>query len=211
MGRELIETWVIPFVTILFVVDPLAVIPAFLAMTTNDGPEQRRLAARKAALASFLILAGFGLAGGALFKVFGVTLPAFRVAGGIILGLSALEMLRADMPTRGTREEIKEGVEKADVAITPLAMPLLAGPGAISTVMVLTHRAPTWMEAVPVYLSLAVTGLLTLVLLTVSERLHRLLGRTGINVLGRIMGLVLATLAVQFILDGLRDSGLLQR
>jgi multiple antibiotic resistance protein len=209
--RDILEIWGIPFVSIFFVVDPLAVIPAFLSMTADDPPQRRRAAALKASIAAFLILAGFAAAGGLFFKAFGVTLPAFRIAGGIILGLSALEMLRADMPTRGTPAEIREGVEKPDVAVTPLAMPLLAGPGAIATVMVLTHRAPTWRHEVPVYAAILATTVLTFVLLRLSERLNRLLGRTGINVLGRLMGLVLAALSVQFILDGLRDSGLLAR
>src|SRR5258705_4166896 len=135
------ESWVVPFVTIFFIVDPLAVIPAFLTMTAADSPEGRRAMAVQGSVACVVILVLFASAGGVIFKIFGVTLPAFRVAGGIILGLSALEMLRAQRPTRESEAEIREGVEKADVAITPLAIPMLAVPGAISTLVVFLDRA----------------------------------------------------------------------
>jgi multiple antibiotic resistance protein len=206
---SLIDSWLIPVVTIFFIVDPLATIPAFLTMTAGDSMEKRRAMALKAAIAATLILVVFAAAGGLILRLFGITLPAFRVAGGIILGLSAIEMLRADRPSRETQEEIREGIEKVDISITPLAIPLLAGPGAISTVMVLTHRAATWSAGLPVYFAIVLTGAATYVLLSFSGHLQRVLGKTGIHVMSRIMGLVLATIAVQFVLDGVRDGGYL--
>jgi multiple antibiotic resistance protein len=157
-----------------------------------------------------LILALFASAGGLIFKIFGITLPAFRIAGGVILGLSALEMVRAERRTRETREEVAEGVEKEDAAITPLAIPMLAGPGAISTVLVLVNRAGSWTGAIPIYSAILMVGVATFLSLRGSEPFHRLLGKTGINVLSRLMGLVLATVAVQFILDGLKEAGILR-
>lgn len=204
---SLLDAWLIPLVSIFFIVDPLATIPSFLTMTADDPPDRRRAMALKAAIASTVILVVFAASGGLIFKLFGVTLPAFRVAGGIVLGLSALEMLRANRPSRETEEEIREGIDKVDISITPLAIPLLAGPGAISTVMVLTHEAPSWRAVVPVYVAIGLTGIATYVLLRYSARLRQALGKTGIHVLSRIMGLVLATIAVQFVLDGLRGGG----
>lgn len=204
---SVLDAWLIPLVSIFFVVDPLATIPAFLTMTADDPPRKRSAMALKAAIASTVILVVFAASGGLIFRLFGVTLSAFRVAGGIVLGLSAIEMLRADRPSRETEEEIREGIDKVDISITPLAIPLLAGPGAISTVMVLTHQASSWSAAVPVYVAIALTGIATYVLLSYSTLLQRLLGKTGIHVLSRIMGLVLATIAVQFVLDGLRWGG----
>jgi multiple antibiotic resistance protein len=209
MGPVL-DTWIIPITSILFVVDPFAVIPTFLTMTAADDPARRRHIALRAALGCTLILALFASAGGLIFKIFGITLPAFRIAGGVILGLSALEMVRAERRTRETREEVAEGVEKEDAAITPLAIPMLAGPGAISTVLVLMNRNSGWSHAVPIYMAIGVTGVATFLTLRASEAFHRLLGRTGINVLTRLMGLVLATVSVQFILDGLREAGLIR-
>ena len=205
-----VDSWLIPLVSIFFIVDPLAAIPAFLTMTAGDSLTKRRAMALKASIASTAILLVFATAGELIFRLFGVTLPAFRVAGGIVLGLSAAEMLRAQRPSRETQEEIREGIEKVDVSITPLAIPLLAGPGAISTVMVLTHRSASWSDALPVYVAVLLTGIATYVLLSFSAFLQRALGKTGIHVLSRIMGLVLATIAVQFVLDGLRAGGSLR-
>jgi multiple antibiotic resistance protein len=204
------QTWILPIISIFFIVDPLAVIPTFLTMTGDETPEQRRRTALKASLACTLILAGFASAGGLLFRIFGITLPAFRIAGGIILGISALEMVRAERRSRETREEVAEGVEKQDSAITPLAIPMLAGPGAISTVIVLMNRATDWTQAIPIYSAIVAAGIGTFLALRGSEPFHRLLGKTGINVLSRLMGLVLATVSVQFVLDGLKEAGLLK-
>lgn len=204
------EIWIVPFISILFIVDPLAVIPTYLAMTENDTLARRGRIALKAAIATSAILAMFASAGGLIFKVFGVTLPAFRIAGGVILGLSAIEMIRAERRSRETHEEVVEGTEKTDVAVTPLAIPMLAGPGAISTVMVLMDHAPKWNQSLPIYAAIVATGVATFLVLRASVVFHRVLGQTGINVLSRLMGLVLATVAVQFILDGLRDVGLLR-
>lgn len=205
------DTWILPIISIFFIVDPLAVIPSFLTLTADDTVSRRRRTALKAAIACTLILAGFAAAGGFILKLFGITLPAFRIAGGIVLGLSALEMLRAERRSRETKEEVAEGTEKNSAAITPLAIPMLAGPGAISTVMVLANRATGWSQTLPVYTAILGAGLATFLVLRASELLNKGLGKTGINVLSRIMGLVLATVAVQFILDGLREAGILTR
>lgn len=205
---HIFEEWIIPVVSIFFIVDPLAAIPTFLTMTAHDSPERRRAMASKASIATVLILALFASAGGLIFKFFGITLPAFRIAGGVVLGLMALDMLRAQRTTRETKDEIQEGVDKPDVAITPLAMPMLAGPGAISTVMVLMNKATPWTASIPIFAAIAITGLLTFLLLRGSELIVRVLGKTGINIMSRLMGLVLATIAVQFILTGLAEAGL---
>jgi multiple antibiotic resistance protein len=204
------EIWILPIISIFFIVDPLAVIPSFLTLTADDTSSRRRRIALKASVACTLILASFASAGGLIFRIFGITLPAFRIAGGIILGLSALEMVRAERRSHETREELEEGAEKYSAAITPLAIPMLAGPGAISTVIVLMDRAKGWPQIIPVYTAILGAGIATYVVLRASEPFHRMLGKTGINVLSRIMGLVLATVAVQFILDGFRDAGLLK-
>ncbi|HYV20833.1 MAG TPA: MarC family protein, partial [Verrucomicrobiae bacterium] len=193
-------------VSVLFIVDPLAAVPAFLTMTEGDREERRRDMALKAAIVSTGILILFATAGSVVLRIFGVTLPAFRIAGGVILGLSALEMLRAERPSRETPGEIREGIEKPDISITPLSIPLLAGPGAISTVMVLAPANHTWRASLPVYVAILLTGFATWMLLSRSAALQKILGTTGIHVMSRLMGLVLATMAVQFILDGLRAA-----
>jgi multiple antibiotic resistance protein len=138
--------------------------------------------------------------------VFGITLPAFRIAGGFILWLVAMDMLRAQRSTQETPAEIVEGQEKEDVALTPLAMPMLAGPGAISTVMVLAGQARGVAQVTAVYGSIVLTAVACWITLRVGERVITRLGRTGIRIATRLMGLLLAAVAVQFVLTGIRDA-----
>jgi multiple antibiotic resistance protein len=194
--------------SILFVVDPPGALPAYLAMTEGDDAVKRRRTARKAALAATFVLAAFAAGGHWLFGLLGLTMPAFQIAGGLILFLVALDMMRAQRPTKEGPGEVSEGRAKEDIAITPLAVPLLAGPAALSTVATLMSQAPGWVEASVIYLSIAVTGAVIFVTLRLAEPLFRLLGKTGIQVLGRILGLVLAGIAVQFVLNGLRAAGI---
>jgi multiple antibiotic resistance protein len=196
----------ITFTSILFIVDPVALIPTYLAITQGETPEQRRRTAMRACIAAMILLVVFGIAGRLIFRVFGITLPAFRIAGGLILWFVALDMLRGNRTTQESSEEIAEGQEKDDVAITPLAMPMLAGPGAISTVMVLAGQARTVSQHVVVYLSGVLTAFLSWLSLRAGERLVVVLGQTGIRVMTRIMGLLLAAVATQFIITGVRDA-----
>ena len=193
--------------SILFVVDPWGALPAYLVMTENDDEEKRRRTARKAALAAALVLAGFAAGGHWVFRVLGLTLPAFQIAGGLILFLVALDMMRAQRPTKEGPAEVGEGKVKEDVAITPLAVPLLAGPAALSTVATLMSEARDWAETMVVYLAVVVTGIVTYLTLLTAGPLFHVLHKTGIQVLGRILGLVLAGIAVQFVLNGLRNAG----
>ncbi|HYS10127.1 MAG TPA: MarC family protein [Myxococcales bacterium] len=192
---------------IFFVVDPMGVIPIFMAMTRDDSPQKRREMARRACIVAFFVLTLFAVAGTLIFKVFGVTLGAFKVAGGVLLLLTSLEMLRAQpQRTRVTPEEARESAEKEDVAIVPLAIPLLAGPGSIATVTALMGRAGRKAFAVPVILSIALTCLASYLMLVAADRISQFLGVTGLNVMNRVIGLIIGALAVQFMFDGIRDT-----
>ena len=196
----------VTFTSILFLVDPIAVVPTFLAITQGETVERRQATARRACLAATILLVVFAAAGNLIFRAFGITLPAFRIAGGAILWLVAMDMLRGERPTQESAEEIDEGIRKEDVAFTPLAMPLLAGPGAISTVMVLAGQARTPARAAVVYASIVVTLLISWILLRLGDRVMMRFGQTGIRVIMRIMGLMLAAVAVQFIVTGIREA-----
>jgi len=195
--------------SILFVIDPVGAVPAFLIMTETDDAPKRRDIARRASLYTTLTLAVFAALGRVLLRMFGLTLPAFQVAGGLILFLVALDMLRARRPTQEGPGEVSEGREKDDPALTPLTIPMLAGPAALSTVVTLMSQAPGPAGAAIVYAAIALAGLGILGTLRLAEPLYRALGRTGIHVLSRLFGLLLAAIAVQFVLDGLRASGVL--
>jgi multiple antibiotic resistance protein len=196
----------VTFTSILFLVDPIAVVPTFLAITQGESEERRRVTARRACLAAAILLVVFAAAGNLIFRAFGITLPAFRIAGGAILWLVAMDMLRGERPTQESEAEIDEGIRKEDVALTPLAMPMLAGPGAISTVMVLSGQARTPARTAVIYASIVVTMLISWIMLRVGDRVMSHFGQTGIRVIMRIMGLLLAAVAVQFVVTGIREA-----
>ena len=189
--------------TLLLVVDALAAVPLFLSMTESDSTEYKRRTAFRAALAAGIVLAAFGAMGGLIFRVLRISLGAFRIAGGVLLFLLAVDMLRAQRSRQRTSpEEEAEGVERPDVSIFPLAIPMLAGPGATSTVMVLVSRAHRAWQYLVVFGAILLTQLISYAVLRGAVRVERRLGRTGMNVLQRVMGLILAATAVQFVVDG---------
>jgi len=195
------------FTSILFIVDPFAVIPSFLAMTARDTPQQRRVLARRGAWTCAITLTAFALGGSMIFKIFGITIGAFKIAGGVLIGLNALDMVQARRSQqRETAVEKAEGIEKEDIGIMPLGVPMLAGPGAISTVMVLALGAKSAAATTAVYASIVLTALITFLVLAAASLVERRLGQTGMRILTRLMGLVLCAIAVQFIVDGIKLS-----
>jgi multiple antibiotic resistance protein len=205
--RELLSFSLLSLSAIFFVVDPMGVIPIFVAMTRNDSEAKKADMAFRASVAAFGILTSFAIAGTFIFRVLGVTLGAFKVAGGILLLITSIEMLRATQArTRVSPEEEHEGAEREDVAIFPLAIPLLAGPGSIATVTALMGRAGKILYAIPVVLSIAITCAAAYAMLRAAGRISRLLGVTGLSVMNRVIGLIIGAIAVQFIFDGLRDT-----
>jgi multiple antibiotic resistance protein len=206
---DLAQFALVAFTSILFLVDPIAVIPAYLAFTRTDSMSHRRKTATVACIAAAIALLIFPAARDLILRAFGITLPAFRIAGGLILWFVAMDMLRAERPTQVGQPELSEGEQKQDVALTPLAVPMLAGPGAMSTVMVLSAQARTPMHSAVVYASILVTMVLSWLTLRAADRLFMRIGTTGIRVTTRLMGVLLAAIAVQFVLTGVRDAQLL--
>lgn len=206
-AAEIFSFSLVTFTGIFTVVDPLSAVPVFVAMTSQLDRAERDRIAQRASFAATGILAAFALAGGLLFKFFGVTLPAFKIAGGILLLLMSIDMLRAQPSrTRTSPEENAERSAREEIAIFPLATPLLAGPGSIATTMVFMGRSTAWWQAIPVLLAIVVTGFLSYLTLRGAGLVDRWLGRTGMNVLNRVMGLILAAIAIQFVLDGLAGA-----
>jgi multiple antibiotic resistance protein len=208
---QILEFVLLAVTSVFFLVDPFAVIPMFLAITADSPESERRQMARRSAWTCGILLSVFAIAGSLIFKMFGITLPAFKIAGGIILLQIGLDMLQASRSaTKATPEEEQEGAEKADASIIPLGMPMLAGPGAISTVMVLVGESHTvWQHAV-VYGTIILTAYASYLVLAGADRVRRYLGETGIRIMTRLMGLLLVALAVQFVANGLTDFGLLK-
>ncbi len=190
------------FSSLFVIVDPMASIPAFLAMTPRDTPEQRRSMARLACLVAAGVLLTFAVIGKWIFQYLGITLPAFQMAASLVLLLVALDMIRAQRSrVNETAEETLAGTEKDDIAITPLAIPMLAGPGAISTAILLHNQATGWEQYVALYLCiLAVCGASYLIL-RISAKGMDWLSPIAMKITTRIMGLLLAALAFQFLIN----------
>jgi multiple antibiotic resistance protein len=204
--RDLFTLSLVAFSAVFFVVDPLAVLPVFLAITASETPAQKRATALRAAITCGITLTVFAAAGSLIFRFFGITLGAFKIAGGVLLFLVALDMMQArPSRTRSTPEEEKEGAAKADVAIIPLAIPLLSGPGSIATVMVLMSRHSQAVYAIPVFVAIVLTAIITWIMLRGAEWMERRLSKTFMNVVTRVMGLILAAVAVEFVINGIKD------
>jgi multiple antibiotic resistance protein len=203
----LLRYTLVSFGSLFSIVDPFAAVPIFLALVgAQPRPAQGRTALRASATC-FVVLAVFGAAGGLIFSFFGITLEAFKIAGGILLFGVGLEMMRAKRSdTRATTEEALEAETKDDVGLIPLGLPLLSGPGAIATVMVLVEQADGMAKRVSLFAVIGAISLITFLILRSAGFVARILGTTGINVVGRVMGLILSAVAMQFVIEGVRKA-----
>ena len=187
------------------IVDPLAVVPAFLAMTPNDTPEQRVRTARLACCVTAGVMLAFSIAGQLIFKFMGITMPAFQIAASILLLIVALDMVRAQRSrVQETHEETRAGTEKTDIAVTPLAIPMLAGPGAISTTVLLQNEAKTIPQHIALYGCILAVSFVSYLVLRVAARGTRWLNPIMMSIAIRIMGLLLAAVAIQFMLNAIK-------
>ncbi|MDB4941641.1 MAG: multiple antibiotic resistance (MarC)-related protein [Labilithrix sp.] len=193
------------FSAVFSVADPLGLVPVYLAMTAGWAPARRRRTAVVASGAMFVTLTLFAAVGPSILHFFGLSLGAFRIAGGCLLFLMAVDMLRAQPALkRTTPEELAES-HHGDIAIFPLAFPMLAGPGAIANAMMQTSRVEAVWEKTAIYIAIGLASVATLIVLLVASFAEKRLGKTGLSVLERVMGLMLAAIAVQFIVDGVGD------
>jgi multiple antibiotic resistance protein len=195
------------FISLFVIIDPPGNVFPYLALSAGHSPEAARDLARRACLYSFTILALFILLGRYVLKFLGISLPAFQIAGGLILFRIAFDMLegRGHFNRLDTSSSLN-AADYRDIALTPLAVPLLSGPGAITTVMVLSSRAPSPLEDGLLLLALTIVMVGTYLFFRAGEGLLRLLRENGLRLLTRLMGLILAALAAQFILQGLQGA-----
>jgi multiple antibiotic resistance protein len=191
--------------SLLAIINPLSAMPMYLALTDGYTPERRGRTVRSAMLTALAVLVVFALLGGAIFQLFGITIHAFRIAGGIIffgIGTDMLQAKRSRVKT--TEEEELEGLGKGEVGVTPLGIPMISGPGAITTVMVLMTQARSPATIGIVFAAIVVVLAITWATLHAAPRLVGFFGQTGLNVMTRIMGLLVTVIAVQYIVDGAR-------
>lgn len=199
----LIEYILLSFGSLFAIINSVAAVPAFLAMTAKDTVKHRHRLARVACTTCAGVLLSFALLGQLIFKIFGITMPAFQIAGGLILLLVAMDMLRARRsPLQETRSETLEASRKADIAITPLAIPMLSGPGAISTVVVLSSQATGLIQQISIYICIVLASLASYAVFHVaSSGAAKWLSPIAMKIIERLMGLLLAATAIQFVLN----------
>ena len=194
------------FVTLFVIIDPIGLTPIFLALTQGATAHERRSIALRAALTAMFILALFAAFGEAVLGFAGISMAAFRVAGGVLLFLTALDML-FERRTKRRENQGEEATEVEDPSIFPMSIPLIAGPGSIATVILLAGQKPG-LEGFGLVMCVVIAVLLLMLAMFLASGLfERALGKTGINVVTRLLGMLLAALSVQFVLDGLRDFG----
>lgn len=203
-----LNTFFYAVVALLVIVDPPGTAVVFAAMTPHDTQAERNSQARRACLLAFVVLAVFGLAGESLLASLGIGLPAMRVAGGILLFITAADMVRGKHALRDTDQERQAAIRTdEDIAIFPLGIPLIAGPGGMTTMVVLhSHAGGDPWKILSIEAAVALSIGLTFVCLLGAKWIARALGETGASVAGRILGVLLAALAVQIGLDGLKQA-----
>ena len=196
------------FVTLFVIIDPIALVPLFIALTRGMTQAQRITIGLRACVIAVVLLTLFGLFGDALLRTIGISMPAFRISGGLLLFITALDML---FERRTQRREGQQAEAHHDPSVFPLATPLLAGPGAFTTMILLVNNTPAtgMFHTVIILLVMIVVIISAFLMFLAAGFIERLLGRTGIVVITRLLGMLLAALSVQFVLDGIRGTGLI--
>ncbi len=202
--NSLFDFAILCFASLFVIVDPIGLIPAFLVMTQENTAQERVHMAWLASIVTFIILLLSFFFGQKLLQAFGITLPAFEIAGGVILLFVALDMLQARRTAvKETQEEKAEGITKEDVAVTPMAIPMLAGPGAITAVILLANKSEGVYYQAVLLGNIAAVSLFTFLILRFVAMRSTILSVIALKIMTRLMGLLLAAIAVQFILNGI--------
>lgn len=188
------------FVSVIVIVDPFAMVPIYLSLTERFSPAENRHTRKKATLIALCILVTFALTGNTIFNFFGITMPAFQIAGGFLLLIIGMEQLHANRK-QVKQEEESEGLERNDISVFPLATPLLAGPGAISTVVLQGTKAASYLDLVFLVLAIVAALLASNLVLKFAPFFYRIMGQTGLNLITRLMGIILTAIAVQYIIN----------
>ncbi len=195
-----------PLIALLAIVNPVGVVPFFIHLTQHLSRAERQRTIRISSITAFLVIAISGLAGLAVIEFFGISIASFQVGGGMLLLVSSINMLNAQ-PAESRRTDVDDGQAKADsgssIAVVPLTVPLLTGPATISTMVIYAEKTRTfWEHAVLVGYGVVI-GLATFLAFSAAGKIAKVLGQTGINVMTRLMGLILAAMAVELLADGL--------
>ena len=201
------EFFILCFSSLFTLINPIGIVPIFIAMTDEYSKKERDVIAFKSVLFAFCILILFGVIGEFIFSFYNITIHGFRIAGGMLLLKISFDMIESKRSrTRTTPMEEKAAEEKNEIAYTPLAIPLIAGPGSIASIMILSSESSNWNAKITLFISLGTVLLITFLTLKLSKYLTKTFGRAGLRIMQRIMGLILMVISIEFILKGVKDS-----
>lgn len=202
-----LEFFILCFSSLFALINPIGNVPIFITITENYSQKERNKIALKAVIFSLLVLVIFALIGDIIFSFYGITIHAFRIAGGILLFKISLDMVESKRSrTRTTPSEMEEAEEKDDVAYTPLGIPLIAGPGSIASIMILSSEAENNLDKLTLFLTLVIVLFATFIIFKLSKFLSNYFGKSGLRIMQRIMGLILLVISIEFILKGIQDT-----
>jgi len=195
---------ILTFSSLFALINPLGITPILLSMTEGDNDIEYKSIVKKGILTAYIILVIFTLMGDLIFKFYGITIYAFMIGGGILFLRNSFDMIDSKVSREAsTPLETKEAIKKEDISITPIGIPLIAGPGAITSVMLLSSQTNTFIDKCIVHINIIITLLLTYIILLLGKKISKKIGTTGIRIIQRIMGLILLVISIQFIINGI--------
>ena len=202
-----LEFFILCFSSLFTLINPIGLVPIFISITQDYTKKERDIIALKAVIFSFFILVLFGVIGEFIFSFYNITIHGFRIAGGILLLKISFDMIESKRSrTKTTPKEEKEAEEKSEIAYTPLGIPLIAGPGSIASIMILSSESTNNNNIVSLIVALVLVLLITFLIFKISKSLSKRFGKLGLRILQRIMGLILMVISIEFILKGIKDS-----
>ena len=202
-----LEFFILCFSSLFTLINPIGLVPIFISITQDYTRKERDIIALKAVIFSFFILVLFGAIGEFIFSFYNITINGFRIAGGILLLKISFDMIESKRSrTKTTPKEEKEAEEKSEIAYTPLGIPLIAGPGSIASIMILSSESTNNNSIVSLIVALVLVLVITFLIFKISKRLSKRFGKLGLRILQRIMGLILMVISIEFILKGIKDS-----
>ena len=202
-----LEFFILCFSSLFALINPIGIVPIYLSITQDYNKRERDKIAIKAILFSFLVLLLFALIGDFIFSFYNITIHGFRIAGGILLLKISFDMIESKRSrSRTTPSEVLEAEEKSDIAYTPLSIPLIAGPGSIASIMILSSEAKNTIDKLTLFVTLIIVLIMTFFIFKVSKNLSKNFGKLGLRILQRIMGLILMVISIEFILKGIKNS-----
>ena len=202
-----IEFFVLCFSSLFALINPIGIVPIYIAITQNYTQAEKNKIALKALFFAFIVLITFSLIGDLIFSFYGITIHAFRIAGGILLFKISLDMIESKRSrTRTTPAELEEAEEKHEVAYNPLGVPLIAGPGSIASIMILSSEAKNYTDKATLFISLIAVLSITFIIFKLSKILSNYFGKSGLRIMQRIMGLILMVISIEFVLKGIEET-----